>query len=146
MTHPLQDVTDELLDDLAGLRFGEPVTHVYNPLTYAREPWDRYLERYGDSPKEAVFLGMNPGPWGMAQTGIPFGEVTLVRDWLRLTKAIHPPAVQHPQRPILGLDCPRSEVSGTRLWGAIRDHFGEPERFFAQFFVQFLNQLFAFFA
>ena len=32
--------------------------------------------------KEAVFLGMNPGLWGMAQTGVPFGTVSLVRDWM----------------------------------------------------------------
>ena len=34
--------------------------------------------------KRVVFLGMNPGPFGMAQVGVPFGEVAAVRDWLRI--------------------------------------------------------------
>jgi len=120
---------------LAPLRFGPPVTHVYNPLVYAADNHTTYLERFARPPKTAVFLGMNPGPWGMAQTGIPFGDATMVRDWLRIAGAVRPPRDEHPKRPISGVDCPRAEVSGTRLWGAIRAHFGEPERFFARFFV-----------
>jgi len=128
-------ILDDLVRELRPLRFGPPVAHVYNPLEYAREPHERYLERYGRGRKEAVFLGMNPGPFGMAQTGVPFGEVGVVRDWLKIEGKVGKPAVEHPKRPVLGFDCPRSEVSGSRIWGWIRETFGTPERFFERFFV-----------
>ena len=112
------------------LTFAPPVTHVYDPLGYAWRGHDAYLRRYGDGPRRVVFLGMNPGPFGMAQTGVPFGDVTAVRDWLGIEAKIDRPSDEHPKRPVLGFDCPRAEVSGTRLWGAIADHFGTPERFF----------------
>lgn len=131
----LRTATDRLLDELAPLRFGPPVTHVYNPLIYARALHDQYLARFAAGPKRVVFLGMNPGPWGMAQTGVPFGEVAMVRDWLGLAGEVKKPAHEHPKRPIEGLACRRSEVSGSRLWGAIRDRYGSPEAFFADHFV-----------
>ncbi len=131
----LHDVTDQLLEALAPLRFGSPVTHVYNPLLYARPLWDAYLERWGKGPKEVVLFGMNPGPWGMVQTGIPFGEVAAVRDWLALDGEIGKPVAEHPKRPVTGLGCPRSEVSGRRVWGWAEDRFGHPDEFFRRFFV-----------
>ena len=131
----LKAITDELLDELRPLRFGPPVTHVYNPLEYAREPYDEYLRRHGARPKEVVLVGMNPGPWGMAQTGVPFGEVNLVRNWLGIEAPVGTPSVINPKRPVLGFACPRSEVSGKRLWGWARARFGTPERFFSRFFV-----------
>jgi len=131
----LLQAADELCRDLARLRFGPPVTHVYNPLRYARASYAAYVAAYGRGEKHALFLGMNPGPWGMVQTGVPFGDPTLVRDWLRIEASVERPAGEHPARPVLGFDCHRSEVSGTRLWGAIRDHFQTPERFFGRFFV-----------
>lgn len=117
------------------LKFGPPVTHVYNPLEYARAPHERYLERYGAAPKEVVLVGMNPGPFGMAQTGVPFGDVKMVRDWMGISEKVGRPAGEHPKRKVLGFDCPRSEVSGTRLWGWARDRCGTPAAFFARFFV-----------
>jgi len=78
---------------------------------------------------------MNPGPWGMAQTGVPFGEIGLVRDWLGIVGAVGKPPEEHPKRPIEGFECSRSEVSGRRLWGWARERFGSPERFFERFFV-----------
>ncbi|MCB9536032.1 MAG: hypothetical protein H6704_07175 [Myxococcales bacterium] len=69
----LQQITDDLVADLAPLDFGPPVTHVYNPLTYARAVWDAYCERLGRGPREALLIGMNPGPvgshWDAAQAG-----------------------------------------------------------------------------
>ena len=121
---------------VGALRFGPPVACTYNPLAYAWEPFERYLERYAASaPREVLLVGMNPGPFGMVQTGVPFGDVTLVRDWLGITGRVDAPKHTHPKRPVLGFDCSRSEVSGTRLWGWARDRFGTPERFFARFFV-----------
>jgi single-strand selective monofunctional uracil DNA glycosylase len=117
------------------LRFGAPVAYVYNPLAYAAPLHEAYLARYGAGPKEVLFLGMNPGPFGMAQTGVPFGDVSIVRDWLGLSGTVGRPSREHPKRPVLGLECPRGEVSGQRLWGWARDRFGSPERFFDRFFV-----------
>jgi single-strand selective monofunctional uracil DNA glycosylase len=117
------------------LRFAAPVTHVYNPLLYARAPHEAYLRRFGEGPKAALFLGMNPGPFGMAQTGVPFGDVACVRDFLGIEAAVGRPALEHPARPVTGFSCPRSEVSGTRLWGWARERFGSADAFFARFFV-----------
>jgi single-strand selective monofunctional uracil DNA glycosylase len=117
------------------LGFGPPVSHVYNPLDYAWEMHRDYLVRYGKRPKEVLLVGMNPGPWGMAQTGVPFGEVAAVRDWLGLQAEIGRPVDEHPKRPVLGLDCRRSEVSGRRLWGWAEDRYSTPDRFFSSFFV-----------
>ena len=114
-----------LVDDVSGLRFAPPVTHVYNPLEYAWNAWQEYLDRFATAPKRVVFLGMNPGPWGMAQTGVPFGEVAAVRDWMGITARIGVPALMHEKRPVQGLACPRSEVSGRRLWGLMMDRFGD---------------------
>ena len=119
----------------ARLRFGAPVTHVYNPLVYAARPHQDYIGRFGAGRKRVVFLGMNPGPFGMAQTGVPFGAVGPVRRWLGIDAAVRRPRREHPKRPVLGFDCPRNEVSGERLWGAVESHFGQPRRFFARHFV-----------
>jgi len=131
----LVSAADTLSKTLAKLSFAAPVTHVYDPLAYAKKNHHAYLERFGAGKKEVVLLGMNPGPWGMAQTGVPFGDPTMVRTWLDLNQPVQKPKDEHPKRPITGVHCPRSEVSGTRLWGAIRDHFQTPERFFSRFFV-----------
>jgi single-strand selective monofunctional uracil DNA glycosylase len=131
----LIDVADELARAVDRLRFAPPITHVYNPLSYAREPHHDYLRRYAGPGREVVLLGMNPGPFGMAQTGVPFGEVTFVRDWLGVRGAVGKPPREHPKRRVLGFACPRSEVSGLRVWGWARDAFGTPERFFERFFI-----------
>jgi single-strand selective monofunctional uracil DNA glycosylase len=131
----LVDISRALSERVAKLRFGAPVDRVYNPLEYARVPHELYLTRYGEGQKEVLLLGMNPGPFGMAQTGVPFGDVAMVRDWLGVSGPVAKPRVEHPKRPVLGFDCPRSEVSGARLWGWARDRFGTPQRFFDRFFV-----------
>lgn len=133
---PLVEVSRSLAKRVAPLRFAPPVACTYNPLIYAREPHERYLERYGAAaPREVLLVGMNPGPFGMVQTGVPFGDVAMVRDWLGISGRVESPKEAHPKRPVLGFDCPRSEVSGSRLWGWARDRFETPERFFERFFV-----------
>ena len=124
-----------LSNELSQLRFKPPVTHVYNPVEYAARPHREYLRRFGAAPKQVVYLGMNPGPYGMAQTGVPFGEVGLVRDWLGISGRVDKPVPEHPKRPIDGFSCKRSEVSGARLWGALAERHGTPERFFAAHFI-----------
>ena len=131
----LVGIARELSEAVDGLRFGLPVSHVYNPLVYAWAAHAQYLERFGGGSKEVLLLGMNPGPWGMAQTGVPFGEVGSVRDWLGIDAVIAQPEIGHPKRPVTGLACPRSEVSGARLWGWARETFTTPERFFDRFFI-----------
>ena len=118
-----------------GLSFSSPVAFVYNPLVYANEPHRLYLTKFGTGKKHVVFLGMNPGPWGMAQTGVPFGEVSFVRDWLKIEGTINHPQNEHPKRPVQGFECTRSEVSGRRLWSLLRDRFRTPEAFFRDHFI-----------
>jgi single-strand selective monofunctional uracil DNA glycosylase len=127
--------TRRLLSDLAGLEFGDPVACVYNPLEYAWQAHEAYLSRYGSGKKRVLFLGMNPGPFGMAQTGVPFGEVDAVRDWLGICADVEKPRKEHPKRPIEGFACKRSEVSGRRLWGLFAERFGKADSFFKDHFV-----------
>ena len=131
----LATITSRLSKRVGALQFAAPVTHVYNPLEYARACHSEYLRRFGHPGVEALLLGMNPGPFGMSQTGVPFGEVAAVRDWMGITGKVGRPENEHPKRPIQGFDCPRSEVSGRRVWDWAKDHFGTPEAFFERFFV-----------
>jgi single-strand selective monofunctional uracil DNA glycosylase len=131
----LVDIMLRLRRDVGRLRFAPPVDCVYNPLVYAWAAHETYLRRFGGDTGRLVLLGMNPGPFGMAQTGVPFGEVSFVREWMGIDVRIGKPECEHPKRPIDGFACTRSEVSGARLWGWARDRFGTAERFFARFFV-----------
>lgn len=121
--------------ELEPLAFRPPTACTYDPLVYAQKPHEAYLRRYARRGIEGVFLGMNPGPFGMAQTGVPFGEVGMVRDFLGIEEPVGRPARIHPARPIEGFACRRSEVSGRRLWGFVRDRFGSAEAFARRFFV-----------
>jgi single-strand selective monofunctional uracil DNA glycosylase len=125
----------ELSEQAGRLKFTAPVTHVYNPLAYAWRAHEEFLRRFGHGRKRVVFLGMNPGPFGMAQTGVPFGEIAAVRDWLNISAPVEKPPVEHPKRPVLGFDCSRSEVSGRRLWKLFAERFVSPEGFFSEHFV-----------
>ena len=132
---PLVAISSELSARVDALAFPS-VSFVYNPLVYARAPHEAYLERWGaHSPREVVMLGMNPGPFGMAQTGVPFGDVAMVRNFVGVTGPVGKPSREHPLRPVAGFACARSEVSGTRFWGWARDRFGTAERFFDRVFV-----------
>lgn len=124
-----------LARDADRLVFSAPVRYVYDPLSYARVPYEMYLARFAAGKKRVVFLGMNPGPWGMAQTGVPFGEVAAVKTWLGISGSVKSPAVFHPRVPVMGFSCERSEVSGARLWGLLRDEFGPADRMAHDVFV-----------
>ena len=133
--HPLITAADDLRNDLRGLKFPDPVAYTYNPLEYA---WDRhcdYLKNFGSGTKKVLFLGMNPGPYGMAQTGVPFGEISHVRDWMGISGSVEKPDLEHPKRPITGFNCERSEVSGRRLWGLFSELFDSADAFFENHFV-----------
>ncbi len=131
----LIEAAEHLSDTCETFSFSAPVAHVYNPLVYARQAHHEYLRRYANNTKRALFLGMNPGPWGMAQTGVPFGEVSAVRDWLGIECEVERAKNEHPARPVLGFNCPRSEVSGRRLWGLFANRFDTADKFFRDNFV-----------
>lgn len=123
------DAARWLRDATYGLQPKGPVAVTYHPLTYAWAPHKAYLERYGEGRKKALLIGMNPGPWGMGQNGIPFGERVFAGEWLGLEGIpVGKPEVEHPKRPVLGWANKRSEESGKRLWGFLRDTYGAPEK------------------
>lgn len=77
----------------------------------------------------------------LSSSQVPFGEVSVVRDWLGLGGPVRSPPQEHPKRPVLGLECPQSEVSGARFWGFFRNLCGQPEVFFRHCFVHNLCPL-----
>ncbi|EDY83848.1 Uracil DNA glycosylase superfamily [Verrucomicrobiia bacterium DG1235] len=131
----LVDAASELCDTVDTLNFALPTAYVYNPLRYAWQPHKTYLERYATNQKRVVFMGMNPGPWGMAQTGVPFGEIDAVKNWMGIEAPVDIPFPEHPKRPILGFACQKSEVSGRRLWGLFSERYPNAKDFFADHFV-----------
>ncbi len=134
--HPLLETSETLTETLDDFEPPESVTNVYNPLTYARSIHRDYVETYGTAPpREVLLVGMNPGPWGMAQTGVPFGDVDFVGDWMGLDGEVGSPEDEHPDRRVEGLACSRNEVSGSRLWGWAEERFGTAESFFERFYV-----------
>ena len=125
----------ELSDEMNALHFSPPVACTYNPLDYAWAGHEAYVRRFASTPKQVLYLGMNPGPFGMAQTGVPFGEIPAVTLWMGITASIGQPPVTHPKRPIQGFSCPRSEVSGRRLWGLFEQLYGPAPVFFEHAYV-----------
>jgi single-strand selective monofunctional uracil DNA glycosylase len=121
-----------LREACAHLSVPEGVDTVYQTLGYAWAGHEAYLKRFARSRKRFLYLGMNPGPWGMAQTGVPFGEVAAVREWMGIEVAIDKPTREHPKRPVEGFACTRSEVSGRRLWSLFAEVYGSAEAFFAE--------------
>ena len=125
----------ELRKQCEKLDFSTWANYTYHPLNYAWDSYKMYVEHWGGGKKKVLFLGMNPGPWGMAQTGIPFGEVEKVRHFLRVETTVNTPGLMCPQRPVEGFACARSEVSGKRLWGLFQARFKSPQAFFENHFV-----------
>jgi single-strand selective monofunctional uracil DNA glycosylase len=131
----LVPISKKLAKSVDGLSFDEPVAYTYNPLNYAWNSHREYLDRFGTGPKKYILIGMNPGPFGMAQTGVPFGDVRMVKDWMGIEKPVKSPPKEHPKRPVQGFSCPRKEVSGTRLWTWASENFENASSFFENFFV-----------
>lgn len=104
--------------------------YIYNPLDYARTMHEAYLHKYVKEGALILFLGMNPGPFGMMQTGVPFGEINAVRNYLKLDLPVGRPEREHPNRPVLGMQTKRSEGSGKRLWGLVSTLWPDPDDFF----------------
>ncbi|XP_046483816.1 single-strand selective monofunctional uracil DNA glycosylase [Neodiprion pinetum] len=137
LSHPILKIPEKLLslewlltEELRCIQFQLPVEYVYNPIEYAFDVHAKYVRKYCQTTKKILFLGMNPGPWGMTQTGVPFGEVKMVRDWLGLSGCIGKPVREQPDRKVTGFACTRSEISGRRFWGLFKDVCQTPENFF----------------
>lgn len=126
----LLSIEQELCTKLLDITFPSSVQYIYNPLEYAFETHAMYVRKYCTGIKKILFVGMNPGPWGMSQTGVPFGEINMVRDWLKISGPVGKPSKEHPDRKVTGFQCTRSEISGLRLWSLFRDLCGSPENFF----------------
>lgn len=120
---------------LRDLKYPNPIEYCYNPIEYASIPHELYINKYCTDTKTVLFIGMNPGPYGMCQTGVPFGDVGNVRDWMNITGDVSKPKVECPSRPILGFSCGRTEISGQKFWGLFRKLCGVPEIFFRNAFV-----------
>lgn len=135
MAEPLIDAALRLRE--ACDKLDPAVPYVYDPLAYAWEPHARYLRTYGEGKPagRALLVGMNPGPWGMGQTGVPFGDIKMVRDWMGITGHVGQPARTHPKRPVTGFATRRREPSGMRLYGWAQERFGPASAFFKAFFV-----------
>ena len=131
----LKKAAMKLRRETRDLYFSSPVAYIYRPLEYAWSAHARYLSAYGPGEKKIIFCGMNPGPWGMAQTGVPFGDKDAVRNWLNIYAEINKPDEEHPSRTIEGFSCRRSEVSGKRLWGFFRKKFKTPRSFFQHHYI-----------
>ena len=112
------------------------VAHVTNPLDSAWEFHEQFIDKWSGFGATTLLLGMNPGPYGMAQTGVPFGATAMARDVLQIEERdVQTPLGAHPKRPIEGLSMERQEVSGTRFWSMLSDHYGSTEAIFSNIFV-----------
>jgi len=119
--------SDRLSERLAAL---PPVGDLValDPTRYCRSAWAAYLQmaaRLGC----VLVVGMNPGPHGMAQTGVPFTDPWIVDELdLQAPRADVPPADipavgswrhrSHRARGVLGS---KREESAKRLWPLLRE-------------------------
>ncbi|XP_017774188.1 PREDICTED: single-strand selective monofunctional uracil DNA glycosylase-like [Nicrophorus vespilloides] len=136
LSDKLLTLDEQLCQQINLLEFdSEKVEYVYNPLEYAYNGYSQFVKKYLDTSKHILFVGMNPGPYGMCQTGIPFGDVNTVQNWFEINVEVNRPRRECPERPVLGLECKRVEQSGKRLWEYFRKKCGLPEHFFRNAFI-----------
>ena len=140
-------VVERLIEAASGLRddvgpLGEKLVEegridvCYNPLNYAWNVHEEYLRRMGGLGAKTVVLGMNPGPHGMGQMGIPFAATSVVRDLLGISGIpVNQPNTPDERRPVIGLDYHKEEVSGTRLWGLLSEQYGDAESIASRVFL-----------
>lgn len=127
----IYDITCDFASELNSLNLEIHDTFIYNPLSYAKESLFKYFGYFKDHEVNTVYLGMNPGPYGMLQTGIPFGAVDKVRQFLNINDGVKKPYIEHPFRPITGFETKRNEISGTRLWSLFEEVYKTKENFFS---------------
>ncbi len=118
----LREAANEIIPKL--IKDSSKIEYAYNPLDYAWNPHSEYIRRHGGMGAKILLVGMNPGH-GMGNTGIPFGCPKMVREILEITGFdVGSPTITHPKRPIIGLEHPKPEVSGTRIWGTLSQIYG----------------------
>lgn len=137
MNSSVLKITTRLRDRASKICFEHKVGWYYNPLDYAWPVHRAYKESLCNPSGRALLVGMNPGPWGMGQTGVPFGDPQIVGDWMGLGKdfVIKKPASERDSRPVNGFDSERREGSGQRLYGFLKECFGNLKNFFEANFV-----------
>lgn len=130
------ELQKKLTENLKTLNLlSDQIHYIYNPLEYASEPNENFTRKYCTTLKKILFLGINPGPNGMCQTGVPFGDSKWVTDWLKVEGYVFKPSIECPERQIYGLSCPKGEPSGDRLWNFFSRICISPENFFKHSFV-----------
>ncbi|XP_059139314.1 uncharacterized protein LOC131927619 [Physella acuta] len=125
----------ELCEKLSRVSLPGKIQYVYNPLEYAFDSHLNFVRRFCTGEKYILFVGMNPGPFGMSQNGVPFGECAIVKEWLQIEGEVLKPVLEHPKRRVVGLECSRSEVTGGRFWQLFRTLCHTPEHFFRTSYV-----------
>lgn len=125
----------ELCEKLSRVSLPGKIQYVYNPLEYAFDSHLNFVRRFCTGEKFILFVGMNPGPFGMSQNGVPFGECAIVKEWLQIEGEVFKPVLEHPKRRVVGLECSRSEVTGGRFWQLFRTLCHTPEHFFRTSYV-----------
>ncbi|XP_073844130.1 single-strand selective monofunctional uracil-DNA glycosylase-like [Musca autumnalis] len=95
---------------------------IYRPLDYAAQIYRNFLQKYLNGPKRILFVGMNPSRYGSLLTGIPFGDITTVRDRMQLD--------------VSSLDSMEigEEQSSQRFWNLIKSIFNDEQDFIDRFF------------
>lgn len=67
----LYDVECRMSAELKAINFlSANISAVYNPIEYAADLHCAYMKKFLNAPKPVLFIGMNPGPFGMVQTGV----------------------------------------------------------------------------
>lgn len=64
------NIINELNYRLEYIAIPPPVACIYNSTQYARTTFEQYVRKYCNTKKPIMYFGMNPGPWGMSQTGV----------------------------------------------------------------------------
>tara|TARA_B100000902_G_scaffold26890_1_gene32395 strand:- start:2111 stop:2851 length:741 start_codon:yes stop_codon:yes gene_type:complete len=136
----LLENADKLRKDANGIipkliKDSSKIEFAYNPLEYAWNPHSEYIRRHGAMGAKTLLVGMNPGH-GMGNTGVPFGCPKMVREILKITGLeVGSPVNTHPKRQVIGLEHPKPEVSGTRIWGALSEIYGPENAAGAEVFI-----------
>lgn len=117
--------------DRQGRLLNNVLGYVYHPWVYASDPFARFLDTYGPrQPLDGLLLGLNPGPRGMTQTGVPFADPTTAITHLGLTGQVNAPGGTHPGVPVTGFDSKKQEGSAAAVsalmcqrWGSVADYY-----------------------
>jgi single-strand selective monofunctional uracil DNA glycosylase len=116
---------------------------VLDPGRYGERWHHRFRRCYPVGPRPLLVFGLNPGPYGMAQTGVPFTDLKrlefhLPRLWRELLAAREPVALPGLAPPSLRPFLTRTfESSSVRVYKFLERAFGSAEQAFRR--VAFVN-------